>query len=332
MRPSAVTEISEPIERAPAQASQPNGFGRGFLAAPELFPAETAGTPWGAETLTVRFATETLVFSGLSPAQQARLSDRFGPFCRPPQSSPEAIEIRVFRAQESDFLALDPRVCETSLEVEHRPGRLRLAGLSLIGLLGWSASPRVRGGSRLGGALWLPPCEDRFLFMAFENYFRALVAYRMSELGGALVHSAAVVKNGRTHVFFGHSGAGKSTLSRLGAGAGLAVLSDDFNALWPLGEEVMVCQLPFAGDFGRTFFRTDAYPLEGLYQLLQGPTSRLQPVRPIQVVAGLLACCPYVNGDPEWRETAVSNLARIAGRARTGALTAALSPHLWNLL
>jgi hypothetical protein len=63
----------------------------------------------------------------------------------------------------------------------------------------------------------------------YENFLRILTAYALLPRGGVLLHSAAVVVDGKVHVFIGRSGAGKTTLSRLALAGGVAVLSDDAN-------------------------------------------------------------------------------------------------------
>jgi len=307
------------------------GFGHRFLSRPGAFPQELEGESWGEERLALRVAAETLVFDGLDRQRFELLAERFKLLRRRLPDLSTAIETRIFRAPESDFLDVDPRTCGTSLDARPEPGGIRLAGLGLIGRLEIAPPTQAGPSSPPRGALWLPPSDEGYLYMAFENYLRVALAYRLAALGGALVHSAAVVKNARAHLFFGHSGAGKSTLARQGLRAGLEVLSDDFNLLWPLGGEIMVCQLPYAGEFGRSNLRTDAYPLGGVFRLSKSPVSRLQPLGTARTVAGLLACCPFVNGDPVWRERTLANLTRIARATRTGELSAAISPQLWEL-
>ena len=66
---------------------------------------------------------------------------------------------------------------------------------------------------------------------AFENYVRAAVAWQSLRRGGALVHAASAVRDGRGYLFFGESGAGKSTLSASTRRA--TILSDDLSLVLP---------------------------------------------------------------------------------------------------
>ncbi len=66
--------------------------------------------------------------------------------------------------------------------------------------------------------------EDREA--ACDSLLRVLLAHRLPERGGLLVHSAALVRAGRGHLFVGRSRAGKSTVARLSRHT-CTVLADD---------------------------------------------------------------------------------------------------------
>jgi hypothetical protein len=110
----------------------------------------------------------------------------------------------------------------------------------------------------------------------FENFFRLLVAYRLNEIGGALLHSAAVVRDSRAYLFLGRSGAGKSTISKINQDAGLDVLSDDMNALVVENGRTLVEKLPFAGDLGQTAERRGGALLAGIFRLEKAETGSEQ--------------------------------------------------------
>ena len=117
--------------------------------------------------------------------------------------------------------------------------------------------------------LWLEKEAELTSRGILENFLRVVLAYRLAQSGGVLLHSAAVVKHGDAHLFIGRSGAGKSTLSRLGLAAGLDVLSDDMNALVPEGGRYWAEKLPFAGDLGQTAAPKGRYLVAGIYRLEQ---------------------------------------------------------------
>jgi len=66
-----------------------------------------------------------------------------------------------------------------------------------------------------------------------ESALKVLLAARLAEAGGLLVHGVALAWRGRAALFTGPSGAGKSTLGALGRRAGLELLSDELVAVWP---------------------------------------------------------------------------------------------------
>ncbi|HYH46069.1 MAG TPA: hypothetical protein VEG34_10305, partial [Thermoanaerobaculia bacterium] len=199
-------------------------FGQSFLRNPDLFPARPAGEPWGARELVLDLPGGPYGFSGLSADQEETALARFGDLRLASEPAP-AVTTSVFRAAAEDFREIDTRGWEYGLDFDSGPSSVRLAGLDLVGRLDWR--PALRG------ALWTSVgAGDRFPGI-FENFCRVLVAYRLHELGGAVIHGAAVVDGGEALLFAGPSGAGKSTVSRMALERGLALLSDDLNALLP---------------------------------------------------------------------------------------------------
>jgi hypothetical protein len=79
-------------------------------------------------------------------------------------------------------------------------------------------SARVRG------------ADERF---GVESALKVLLASRLAEAGGLLVHGVALAWEGRAVLFTGPSGTGKSTLAALGRRAGLEVPADELVAVWP---------------------------------------------------------------------------------------------------
>lgn len=196
----------------------------------------------------------------------------------------------VFRADARDFLPPVPGR-ELCMDVFHAEAEVRLASCDLMALLALGASP--------GGALWTPADGDAIFLGAFENCARVIMAYRLLARGGLLLHSAGVVVGGVAHLFAGRSGAGKTTLARLSRAAGKEVLSDDINVVAPSSSgELMAERLPFAGDLGAAPGPPCRLPLGGVYLLRQGPVHELEQIPPARAIAGLLACCPFVNADP----------------------------------
>lgn len=296
-------------------------FAARFLALPDLFPARPAGAPCGGETLDVVLPGGPYRIRGLSPRQSSDLSERYGELCRP---SVARVEIDVFEAGEGDFVDIDTRGWRYELDLDHAPDRVRVAGLRFMAWIG--LEPRLRG------ALWTSVGGGVRWTELFENYFRILVAYRLLESGGVLLHSAGVADDEGAWVFFGHSGAGKSTIARLSQESGRRVLSDDINALHREGDTVLVSKMPFAGDLGRAPGGFGAHRLRGLYRLEKSTGNRVSPLPAGRAVASLLSCAPFVNQDPHRLETLTDRLEELVSDVSIGVLAFDLSGRFWSAL
>jgi hypothetical protein len=138
-----------------------------------------------------------------------------------------------------------------------------------------------------------------------------LVAYRLLERGGVLLHSAAVVSGGSACVCIGRSGHGKSTVSGIALEAGRRVLSDDLNALLIEGGGVHAAWLPFHGDVASPFAPPSSYPVKALYLLEKASAHHLRAANPGRLIAALTGAAPYVNRDPHRSELLLCHLQRI---------------------
>ena len=302
-------------------------FGAKFLRAPGASPASAAGEPWGDRAVTLELPGGPYLCSGLSPAQEESLRATFPGSVALHAGAPAGeVPIRLLRLAADEFLAIDTRGWEYELDFAWAPAAVELAGIGLVGRLDWL--PGLRG------ALWT--CEDggeRFPG-TFENFFRVLVAYRLLDLGAAILHSAGVVKAGDAFLFLGRSGAGKTTVARLSQAHGGEVLSDDLNALAIEDGRCMVRKLPFTGEIGDRRAVRPPVPLGGLLRLEKDTRDALLPISRAQAVACLLACSPFVNVDPYRRERLEDVLLGLlaAGAPPAFALRFALGGGFWSIL
>lgn len=145
-----------------------------------------------------------------------------------------------------------------------------------------------------------------------ENMLRVLVAYDALEVGGVVMHSAALVREGDAVVLFGHSGAGKSTTSALALAQGCAVVSDDINLLEPRDGGWWVVPVPFSGSLSVTSTVDRPVPLRGLFHLNKAGADRCEPCSAAQAVSLLSGSAPFVNQDAYAAEDLLAVLTRLA--------------------
>ena len=299
-------------------------FGAQFLRVPDLFPGRPAGEDWGDRAVTLSIAGGPCLVSGLSAVQERDLRERFGGLCR--DGGEAAVSLRVFRAPAGDFREIDTRGWEYTLDLDPSPGGLRVAGMRLMARLDWPA-----GASRLAGALWTCEAAGEEWTSVCENTLRVLTAYRLLELGGAMIHSAGISGEGEGYLLLGPSGAGKTTASRLCLEEGATVLSDDLNALVREGDGVRMVKLPFTGDLGDRAGAPATVPLRALLRLAKGP-ERLRPLSRAEALAGLVAAAPFVNRDPWRREALLDALQPLAAAVPAWELTFPRGARLWSIL
>lgn len=269
-----------------AVADRPRPFAEAYLCCPELFPGRASGEAWGDYSVALSIAGGPYRLVGLDADQASALGERFGPLVlRGDAAEGQGMEIRMFRAMPGEFLPVDFTGSDYRFDVDYGPSAVRLAGKGFMARLDWLP--------RLSVGIWVAESADLVDEGRLENCLRLVVGYRMLELGGALLHSAGVVVDGRAWVFPGQSGSGKSTLARTALDAGLAVLSDDMNALLPqTGGGLMAQKLPFAGDLGPTETDADQYPVAGCCRLTKGAANAVAPLRRSEALALLLASAP----------------------------------------
>ena len=297
-------------------------FGAGFLRHPDLFPARRAGEPWGDRALALDVAGGPYLLSGLAASQEEALRHRFGSLCGPPGAGGTATA--VFRAPAADFLRIDTRGWEYTLDLDPAPDALRVAGLHLMARLGWTPA--------LAGALWTPEAAGEEWASVCENYLRLLTAYRLLAEGGALLHSAGLSDGESAWLLLGPSGAGKTTASRLCLAAGGTVLSDDLNAVLFRDGKARLRKLPFTGDLGERTGGPESVPLRAVLRLAKGEEEGLRPLSPAAALAGLVAAAPFVNRDPFRREALLGVLERLARAVPAWEVTFAREGGLWGML
>lgn len=302
-------------------------FGVQFLRFPDLFPGRPAGEAWGERALTLDVAGGPYLLSGLSAVQERDLRERFGGLCR--DGAGGAVPLRVFRAPAGDFREVDTRGWEYTLDLDPSPAGLRVAGMRLMARLDLTPG--------LAGSLWTCEAAGEEWTSVCENALRVLAAYRLLELGGAMIHSAGISGpsgtggEGEGYLLLGPSGAGKTTASQLCLEEGATVLSDDLNAVLLEEGAPRMVKLPFTGDLGDRGGAPASVPLRALLRLAKGE-ERLRPLSRASALAGLVAAAPFVNRDPWRREALLDALQPLAAAVPAWELTFPRGARLWSIL
>lgn len=178
-------------------------------------------------------------------------------------------------------LRVDPSLCEMASERVHWRQFLAPEGSSPA--LTVRRHPQLDGGTAIDAPLG--KCTFKFdgstLDVAVEDgMYRGELVLRLAwyllgtRQGAVLIHACGLREGEAAVVAAGKSGDGKSTLSRLGAGAGLTLLTDEVVMLFPDGT---ISGTPFRSDFltpgapgvvrARYFFALEKAPREELKPL-----------------------------------------------------------------
>ncbi len=279
-------------------------FGERFLRDPGGVPSRWGAEPWGEEMVITEFVGGPYLFRGLDRARAAAIRGAYGELCRPPSAPAPAAatETRFFRAGNAEFLGAAHTGGRYDLDLAFSPERVDVAGPDFLARI--ALAPALRA------EVWCPDARGGLSLLAFHNSFRVLVAYRLLALGGLLLHSSGVVRDGEAYLLLGQSGAGKSTFARLSLEAGLSILSDDMNGVLARADGVVAEKLPFAGSLERTQTDASTYPLRFLGLLGKGTGNGIDP-RPLsdaETIATLVASAPFVNINP-WAFDALTGVA-----------------------
>lgn len=152
-----------------------------------------------------------------------------------------------------------------------------------------------------------------------ENYLRTLTASLILDRGGLLVHSAAVVRNGRGYLFFGPSGSGKTTVTRLSPRD--TVLSDDLALVLPDRQGYAIAGIPFGMAHHHVPDTNESFPLVGLFRLVQSKEVLRRRQEGARALADLASCLPFVMQEKTEAASALQNAGRLLGAV-----------HAWRLL
>jgi len=211
--------------------------------------------PAGTERFGMSLADVRVELSGLDAGLSAALRDRYGLYADDgDQRENAALRLR-FAREAVDYFIEPPKTLEFNpIWLACDGTRLRYVGHQLAG---WFDTRERSGEILLSRGTYEPELR------ALENFIRCAVAWCAAERGGALVHAASLVRNGKAYLFFGESGAGKSTLSAVDKRG--RVVSDDLSLILPRpGGGLDLVGSPFRGTY------EEGEPVFGRFPLAAG--------------------------------------------------------------
>ena len=266
-------------------------FGTKYLTHPETLTHWNTGVPFAEGIVELRFAGDGYRFIGLSAEQQDLIQKIYPYSWETPAEGPVGLtEVSVFYRGKSEFRDIELKGWQYDLDILYSEAMVQIAGLGFVAKITWT--PRLRG------FLWTSEQGEGAFHGVFENFLRILIAYRLLERGGVMLHSAAFTMNTMVPLFIGRSGHGKSTVSAMALNAGKRVLSDDLNAVVIDGDSLWVLWVPFYGDVASPFQGPQGYSLQAFYLLEKSDRNAVSSEPKAQMLAHLISCSPYVNLDP----------------------------------
>ena len=244
-----------------------------------------------------------------------RLEPRFAHFrIDAPSGSPPDLQL--------ELLELRPHPgppCSPMLDLRFEQGQLHLAHPRLEACVDARA-----GRARMRLAADEPLADLDYLL-------RVCCALAVFERGGLMLHAAALVDGMKAQVFFGPSGSGKTSLARRADGR--RVLNDDLVVVMPGPMGIWQAHAsPFSNPSQVQPEGPGGAPLAGLFRLDRAEAPRLEPMRPAEAIASLLASTPVVGLDPTRLPALMQRLAALVAACPPQRLFASMDARTWETL
>ena len=250
----------------------------------EFFDAERPAA--GNRAVRVSLGEVRVELRGLDEARAEALYDRYRPYSSlDPGGDDGVVRVRV-GLEEREYFIVPPERAEFNpvfLEPDD-DGVVRYLGYKVAG---WFDVGRGAGALLLARGTFEPDLRS------FENYVRATVAWRAAELGGALVHAASAVREGRGYLFYGESGAGKSTLAASTRRA--TIVSDDLSLVLPgAGGALHLVGSPFRGTYEQGDPVQGSFPVAAGFRLVKAAEAEVRAVPRVLAMSELVGNLPFL--------------------------------------
>ena len=247
-----------------------------------------------------------------SPALAERIAARYAAFLVPDESACEA----------AVAVMLDPALPGGNWKQFPVIRQGDVCALDVPGACGTIGLNSLRASLRLGVEVFE---------VALELFLEVFCAYLAFRLGGLLVHGAALLLDGKVHLFVGLGGRGKSSVVALSPHA--LALNDDLVVLRPVEAGWRAFGTPFWNpETTRRAGQTAEGPVVGIYSLAQDRRVYLEPL-PVAVAASeLVANCPVVNTDSFEAPEVISRCRHLAEAVTVQRLHFRKDSGFWALL
>jgi hypothetical protein len=165
---------------------------------------------------------------------------------------------------------------------------------------------------------------------AIDAVLRIVHTLLLAGQGGALMHAASAIRDGKAYVFAGVSGAGKTTLARLAPGD-VRVLSDEVSCVRKTAGGYRAYGTPFSGELAQPGENVDA-PLAAIYLLAQGAENRVEPVSKAVAARAVLANTLFFAQDAQLVRAVFNSGIELAQQVPMLRLTFVPDARAWELI
>ena len=221
----------------------------------------------------------------LDEQREGELRTRFGAYAPEPATTEGALKIEVGLEERAYFVTPPdtPELNPVFLGFD-ADGTVRYLAYKVAG---WFNTKQRNGVLFLSRGTYEPDVR------AIENYVRVATAWMAIELGGALVHAASAVWQGKGYLFYGESGAGKSTLAESNRRA--QIVSDDLSLVLPdASGKLHLVGSPFRGTYEGGPPVHGAFPLAAGFRLIKADEAKVEQVPRPRAFAELIGNLPFV--------------------------------------
>lgn len=154
--------------------------------------------------------------------------------------------------------------------------------------------------------------EQWYTFNAAVNLCYILATIKYHTL---LLHSSAVMHQGKAYLFLGKSGTGKSTHSRMWQSAieGVTLINDDHPVVrvWESGD-VVVYGSPWSGK--TPCYKSVSAPLGGIVRIVRAPHNKAIRLSQIQAYASIMTSCGGMTWVKEYADGRDATIQKIISR------------------